>query len=52
MPLLGLSLRFFAIAITIISVHIRNVHMDTDAVFLGNIELTNIKVLKKLFLFY
>ncbi|CCP88016.1 metal ABC transporter permease [Candidatus Phytoplasma solani] len=39
---------FFAIAITIISVHIRNVHMDTDAVFLGNIELTNIKVLKKI----
>ncbi|WP_349401636.1 ABC-type manganese/zinc/iron transport system, permease protein [Candidatus Phytoplasma solani] len=39
---------FFAIAIIIISIYIRDVHMDTDAVFLGNIELTHISALKKI----
>ncbi|AGL90192.1 ABC-type Zn/Mn transport system,permease component [Candidatus Phytoplasma australiense] len=39
---------FFALAILIISVFIRDVHMDTDAVFLGNVELTDVSVLKKI----
>ncbi|WBL31354.1 metal ABC transporter permease [Candidatus Phytoplasma sacchari] len=32
---------FFSLAIIIISMSIRNIHIDSDAVFLGNIELTH-----------
>ncbi|MBS2126270.1 metal ABC transporter permease ['Fragaria x ananassa' phyllody phytoplasma] len=39
---------FFALAIIIISVYIRDVHMDTDAALLGNIELTNQSELPKI----
>ncbi|MDV3168095.1 MAG: metal ABC transporter permease [Candidatus Phytoplasma stylosanthis] len=39
---------FFSIAIIIISTKIRGIHIDSDAVFLGNIELTNISQLYKI----
>ncbi|MBP3059264.1 iron chelate uptake ABC transporter family permease subunit [Texas Phoenix palm phytoplasma] len=39
---------FFSIAIIIISLWTRDVHIDTDAVFLGNIELTHIRQLYKI----
>jgi manganese/zinc/iron transport system permease protein len=38
----------FSIAIIIISMYIRNIHIDTDAVFLGNIELTHKKQIYKI----
>ncbi|WCA22408.1 metal ABC transporter permease [Candidatus Phytoplasma oryzae] len=40
---------FFALAIIIISISIRNIHIDSDAVFLGNIELTHKKQIFKIF---
>ncbi|WP_323847598.1 MAG: metal ABC transporter permease [Phytoplasma sp.] len=39
---------FFSLAIIIISIYIRDIHIDTDAVFLGNIELTHISQLYKI----
>ncbi|WP_341266807.1 metal ABC transporter permease [Candidatus Phytoplasma fraxini] len=39
---------FFSIAIIIISKFIRNIHIDTDAVFLGNIELSEASILYKI----
>lgn len=39
---------FFSVAIILISLYTRHEHLDTDAVFLGNIELTHIKQLKKI----
>lgn len=39
---------FFSLAIIIISIYIRNIHIDNDAVFLGNIELTYIEQLYKI----
>lgn len=39
---------FFSIAIIIISIWTRDAHIDNDAVFLGNIELTDIKQLYKI----
>nr|QOX89551.1 metal ABC transporter permease ['Parthenium hysterophorus' phyllody phytoplasma] len=38
----------FSIAIIIISNYTRNVHIDTDAVFLGNVELINLKQIYKI----
>ncbi|WP_374695791.1 hypothetical protein ACEW7V_03215 [Areca yellow leaf disease phytoplasma] len=44
---MGLCLLFFfSLAIILISLYTRHEHLDTDAVFLGNIELTHIKQLK------
>ncbi|KND62677.1 metal ABC transporter permease [Candidatus Phytoplasma phoenicium] len=39
---------FFSLAIIIISIFIRNIHIDTDAVFLGNIELAHSSKLYKI----
>ncbi|MDO7983727.1 MAG: metal ABC transporter permease [Pigeon pea little leaf phytoplasma] len=38
----------FSIAIIIINNYTRNVHIDTDAVFLGNVELINLKQIYKI----
>ncbi|MDO8168000.1 metal ABC transporter permease [Candidatus Phytoplasma melaleucae] len=39
---------FFSVAIILISLYTRHEHLDTDAVFLGNIELTHLNQLKKI----
>ncbi|KAB8121824.1 metal ABC transporter permease ['Cynodon dactylon' phytoplasma] len=39
---------FFSLAIIIISILIRDIHIDSDAVFLGNIELTHKKQILKI----